>query len=69
MSLRYEQYRSLQLTRQFLRDLLWGEVRLTKTETKRRASQCLRHYPFLNDVGRPMFSQDSFTDDGEPVDE
>ena len=69
MSLRYEQYRSLQLTRQFLRDLLEGTVKLTKKETRERASRCLRHYPFLNDKGRPLFSRDPFTDDGEPVDE
>lgn len=66
MSLRYEQYRALQLTRELLRDFLTGSVKLTKKETRERASRCLRHYPFLNEKGRPMFSQDSFTDDGEP---
>lgn len=61
MSLRYEQYRALQITRDFLRGLI--DPRKTKripSEIRKRAYRCLRHYPFLNDVGRPMFSHDTF---------
>jgi hypothetical protein len=63
MSLRYEQYRSLLKTREFLRDLLTSKVRWTKKELKERAYSCLRHYPALTEKGRPMFSQDPFTED------
>jgi hypothetical protein len=63
MSLRYEQYRSLQKTQAFLRDLLANEERWTKKELRERAYSCLRHYPSLTEKGRPMFSQDPFTED------
>jgi hypothetical protein len=62
MSLRYEQYWSLRRTRQFLRDLLHPSTRpKTVKELRTRASACLRHFPFLEESGKPMWSQDEFT--------
>ncbi len=66
MSLRYEQHRSLQYTKNFLRDLLTVEnYPKTKKEMRQRASACLHHFPFLYKGGEPMWSQDSFTEDVE----
>ena len=64
MSLRYEQYNSLKLTRELLRDLLTAD-RYPKNRGKMRSRvfDCLRHYPFLHENGQPMWSQDDFTDD------
>ena len=60
MSLRYEQYASLRRTRQFLADLLHPSTRpKTVKELRGRASACLRHFPFLEDSGKPMWSQDN----------
>jgi hypothetical protein len=62
VSLRYEQYTALRRTRQFLRDLLHPSTRpKTVKDLRARASSCLRHYPFLEESGKPMFSQDDFT--------
>jgi hypothetical protein len=59
MSLRYEQYRALRRTRQFLADLLHPSTRpRTVKELRGRASACLRHFPFLEESGKPIFSQD-----------
>ena len=61
MSLRYEQYRALRRTREFLRDLLHPSTRpKTVKDLRGRASACLRHFPFLEESGKPMFSQDEF---------
>jgi hypothetical protein len=61
VSLRYEQYTALRRTRQFLADLLHPSTRpKTVKELRGRASACLRHYPFLEESGKPMFSQDEF---------
>jgi len=61
MSLRYEQYWSLRRTRQFLADLLHPSTRpKTVKELRTRASACLRHFPFLEESGKPIFSQDEF---------
>jgi len=61
MSLRYEQYLSLQMTRDFLYDLLDARKRpKTVKATKEKAYRCLRHFPPLRENGEPMFSQDSF---------
>jgi len=57
MSLRYEQYRSLVETRQLLRDIICGRV---TGDVKDRASCCARHFPYLDETGAPMFSQDCF---------
>ena len=64
MSLRYEQYNSLLKTRNFLHDLLSvEEYPKTKKEMRDRAYRCLKHYPFLHENGKPIFSQDEFTKD------
>ena len=61
MSLRYEQCMALKLTREFMRDLLGCEhYPRTKREMRKRASACLRHYPFLRPNGEPLFSNDNF---------
>ena len=61
MSLRYEQYWSLRRTRQFLADLLHPSTRpKTVKEMRVRASACLRHFPFLEESGKPIWSQDEF---------
>lgn len=57
MSVRYEQYRSLVETRQLLHDIVSRRVGLDLVE---RAAMCARHYPFLDETGAPMFSQDWF---------
>jgi hypothetical protein len=62
MSLRYEQYNSLKRTRDFLRDLMDAKARpKTVRETRERAYRCLRHFPFLYENGKPMFSRDPFS--------
>ena len=64
MSLRYEQYRSLKMTREFLRSLLTVDgYPKTKKEMRGWAYRCLRHYPFLDEQGQPFWSQDEFTED------
>ena len=64
MSLRYEQYASLRKTYKLLMDLLHPSTRpKTVSELRERASRCLRHFPPLAESGRPMFSQDPFTED------
>ena len=65
MSLRYEQYSALSRSRQFLRELLSGP-RLPMKELRKRASGCLKHFPFLTEQGQPIWSRDTFTQD-EPM--
>lgn len=63
MSLRYEQYNSLKMTREFLRDFLKSKRPKTAMEWNEwslRAYRCIRHYPFLEESGKPMFSKDTF---------
>ena len=61
MSLRHEQRRALLKARDLLRDLLHPSTRpKTVKELRERASRALRHYPFLDDRGEPMWSQDEF---------
>ena len=61
MSLRYEQYASLLLTKQLLRDLLHHSTRPKKaSDLVARASCCLRHFPALGEDGTPYFSKDNF---------
>jgi hypothetical protein len=68
MSLRREQYWALRKTQDFLRDLLFAETRPKKvSELKERAYRCLKHFPFLDDDGKPMFSQDGFGPDDPPL--
>lgn len=59
MSLRYEQQRALWDTRLLLYDILAGNVG-KKADLRARAYRCLKHYPFLDSTGEPMFSQDGF---------
>jgi len=64
MSLRYEQYRSLELTKEFMYDLLTvDKYPKTKKEMQKRVLQCLRHFPFLLENGQPRWSEDEFTTD------
>jgi len=64
MSLRYEQYNSLKMTKQLLVDLLFTDTRPKRiSELKRRVGCCLRHYPLLEASGKPIFSKDEFTKD------
>lgn len=62
MSLRMEQYWSLQQTREFLVDLLDPKKtpRVPK-DVRQRARRCLKHFPFLDEDGRPRFSTDEFS--------
>jgi len=47
MTLPYEEVRSIDMTRQFMRDIL-TEKRMGQKLLKQRASCCLRHYPWHN---------------------
>lgn len=61
MSLKYEQYRALYATKEFLRDLLNPHTYPnTKKEMRERASRCLKHFPYLDETGQPIFSSDEF---------
>lgn len=60
MSIKKEQYYSLLITREFLRSLLHPHTRPKNiTEMKQGALRCLRHYPFLDEDGKPRFSNDN----------
>jgi len=63
MSLRYEQYRSLISTREFLVELL--HKKMPRSEMKERILMCLRHYPLLQESGKPIFSKDNFKEEYE----
>lgn len=55
MSTKAERYNSLLLTREFLRDLLNPKkCPKTKKELRERAYRCLRHYPYLDERGKPI---------------
>ena len=61
MSLRNEQYLALVKTQNLLRDMLFvGSRPKTVREMKARASSCLKHFPILDEVGAPIFSNDPF---------
>ena len=61
MSLRHEQRRALIKARDLLRDLLHPSTRpKTVRELRERASCALRHFPFLDERGEPLWSQDEF---------
>lgn len=63
MSLRQEQYRALKRTHEFLCNLMLPSRPKTAKEIKERAYACLRHFPFLDEHGKPHFSQDPFGPD------
>jgi hypothetical protein len=61
MSLRFEQRNALLKARQLLRDCLDPQKRpKTVKELRERASSALRHFPFLDERGEPLWSQDEF---------
>jgi hypothetical protein len=61
MSLKFEQRNALLKARHLLRDCLDPKKRpKTVKELRVRASSALRHYPFLDERGEPMWSQDEF---------
>ena len=64
MTLRYQQYNSLLVTRKLLSDLLTVErYPRTKKEMRERVRWCLKHYPHLDEQGQPYWSPDDLTDD------
>ena len=64
MSLRYEQYNAIKMTRELLVSLLYPkETPGVPKQIRLRAGRCLRHFPFLRESGQPMWSQDEFTKD------
>lgn len=66
MSLRYEQYRALSMSRDFLRSILRLESDNNQiTSLKERARDCLRHFPVMHEDGRPIFSRDEFLSPSE----
>jgi hypothetical protein len=61
MSLKFEQRAALLKARDLLRDCLHPSTRPKSVrELRDRASSALRHYPFLDERGEPMWSQDEF---------
>ena len=67
MSLRREQYWALKKTRQFLSDMLFPQTRpKTIKELKQRVFSCTRHFPSLDEHGRPYFSKDEWGPDEPP---
>lgn len=61
MSIKMEQYNALVKTQRLLRDILTVDgYPKTKKEMRARAYSCLRHFPFLDEYGAPMFSRDDF---------
>jgi hypothetical protein len=68
MSLRYEQFRALLRTREFLRLLMTPARPRAAKAIRQDAAACLRHFPPLTATGRPVFSEDDLTAaDGDPV--
>lgn len=57
MSVKSEQYNSLMLVKEYLKNELDPQTR-PKNHTERRKIilSCLRHFPFLKDDGEPIFS-------------
>ena len=62
MSIRAEQYHSLKYVRELLMDCLDPKKRPKSQEAmKQRIFQALRHFPPLEENGKPIFSKDSST--------
>jgi hypothetical protein len=58
MSLKHEQFTALLRTRELLFDLLDSKkCPKTRREMKERAYRCLKHFPFLDKDGEPLFSK------------
>lgn len=67
MSLRFEQYWALRKTRDFLWDLMDPQKRpKTVAEMRQRVRSCTKHFPFLEESGKPIWSQDDFGPDDPP---
>jgi len=63
MSLKYEQKRALKQSRDFLRELLTVDgFPKSKKELRQRASNCLRHFPFLDKDNNPIWSNDDLSE-------
>lgn len=61
MSLKCEQLAALVKTQKFLRSLLTvDEYPKTKKEMREKAYRCLRHFPRLDETGKPVYSLDDF---------
>lgn len=60
MSLRFEQENSFLMTKKLLYELL--QKNMPRKEMKKRILSCLRHYPPLTEKGKPIFSQDKFSE-------
>jgi hypothetical protein len=61
MSLRFEQRNALLKARNLLRDCLDPQKRpKTVKQLRERAYSALRHFPFLDERGEPLWSQDEF---------
>lgn len=61
MSLKFEQYNALLSTRKLLHDILTVDnYPKTKKEMRLKAYRCLKHFPFLDETGEPVFSNDNF---------
>lgn len=68
MSLRFEQYWALRKTRDFLYDLLDPQKRpKTVAEMRQRVRSCSKHFPILEESGKPIWSYDDFGPDEPPV--
>lgn len=68
MSLRFEQYWALRKTRDFLYDLLDPQKRpKTVAEMRQRVRSCTKHFPILEESGKPIWSYDDFGPDEPPA--
>jgi hypothetical protein len=64
MSLRAEQYRALKRTRQFLFNVMRpSETPRVPGFVRKEAGACIKHFPFLDEHGKPQFSKDPFGPD------
>jgi len=67
VSLRNEQYRALLKTRAFLYDLCDPRKRpKSVAEMRQRVRSCTKHFPHLDEHGKPEFSKDGFGPDDPP---
>jgi hypothetical protein len=67
VSLRNEQYRALQRTKAFLWELLDPQKRpKTVAEMRHNVRACTKHFPPLDEHGKPHFSRDPFGPDEPP---
>lgn len=68
MSLRYEQERALLMARELLADLITKPQRLlVRSVVRQRAASALKHYPLLEESGKPIWSQDDFALPKDPI--